>query len=311
MSEFHSARAFAREEPRVELIESMLRSLLDVVELEFEGRPACPSMAFGWRNLDDWRMVREGSLQTNLGSLSTVCNCQCAFCYEEGNPKGLFETQPRFVGMSEARTRLRHLHDGKGLLRESKGFFEPLTNPDFLALLGLIREHEPDHVIDVTTNGALLSAEMVSRLGELGPVYVNLSLISADPKMRGSVTGDPRANSAIRAIELLREGEIPFMGTVVPWPQQGVADVARTIEYLDANDARLIRVSMPGLTRSTEVQAGRDRGLARRSCAAWRRFASVSRRRSSSARSPTSQPRSKPTSKVSFATRRPPRPTSG
>ena len=262
MSEFHSARAFAREEPRVELIESMLRSLLDVVELEFEGRPV-PVDGFRLRNLDDWRTVREGSLQTNLGSLSTVCNCQCAFCYEEGNPKGLFETQPRFVGMSEARTRLRHLHDGKGLLRESKGFFEPLTNPDFLALLGLIREHEPDHVIDVTTNGALLSAEMVSRLGELGPVYVNLSLISADPKMRGSVMGDPRANSAIRAIELLREGEIPFMGTVVPWPQQGVADVARTIEYLDANDARLIRVSMPGLTRvPPEVQAGRDRGLA-------------------------------------------------
>ena len=98
----------------------------------------------------------EASLQTNLGS-STACNCKCAFCYEDGNPKDLFETQPRFVGLPEARTRLRYLYDGKGLFRESKGFFEPLTNPDFIALLGLIREHEPEHVIDVTTNGALLS----------------------------------------------------------------------------------------------------------------------------------------------------------
>ena len=39
MDEFHTAKAFAREEPRVELIESMLRSLLDVVDLEFEGQP--------------------------------------------------------------------------------------------------------------------------------------------------------------------------------------------------------------------------------------------------------------------------------
>ena len=248
MDEFHTAKAFAREEPRVELIESMLRSLLDVVDLEFEGQPVSVD-GFRLRNLDDWRTVHETSLQQNLGSLSTACNCKCAFCYEDGNPQGLFEKQPRFVGMDEARTRLRYLHDGRGLFRESKGFFEPLANPDFLALVELIREHEPDQVIDVTTNGALLTPEMITRLAELRPVYVNLSLISADPQMRQSLMGDPRAESAIRAIALLRESEIPFMGTLVPWPKQGLDDITRTIEYLDSHDARLIRISMPGLTR--------------------------------------------------------------
>ena len=248
MGEFHTAKAFAREEPRVELIESMLRSLLDVVDLEFEGQPVSVD-GFRLRNLDDWRTVHETSLQQNLGSLSTACNCKCVFCYEDGNPQGLFEKQPRFVGMDEARTRLRYLHDGRGLFRESKGFFEPLANPDFLALLELIREHEPDQVIDVTTNGALLTPEMITRLAELRPVYVNLSLISADPQTRHSLMGDPRAESAIRAIALLRESEIPFMGTLVPWPEQGLDDITRTIEYLDCHDARLIRISMPGLTR--------------------------------------------------------------
>ena len=151
--------------------------------------------------------------------------------------------------MTEARTRLRHLHDGKGLFRESKGFFEPLANPNFIELLELIRESEPGHVIDVTTNGALLSPEIVSRLAELKPVYVNMSLISADLETRRSVMGDPRAESAIRAIALLRESEIPFMGTVVPWPEQGLDDVTRTIEYLDSQSARVIRMSMPGLTQ--------------------------------------------------------------
>jgi hypothetical protein len=248
LDEFHTAKAFTREEPRVELIDAMLRSLLDVVDLEFEGQPVRVD-GFRLRNLDDWRTVHETSLEQNLGSLSTACNCKCAFCYEDGNPEGLFEKQPRFVSMAEARTRLRYLHDGRGLFRESKGFFEPLANPDFLAILELIREHEPELVIDVTTNGALLTPETVSRLAELSPVYVNLSLISADPRMRKSVMGDPRAASAIGAVELLREHEIPFMGSLVPWPEQGLDDITRTIEYLDAHDARVIRISMPGLTR--------------------------------------------------------------
>jgi hypothetical protein len=248
MTEYHSVKAFAREEPRVELIEAMLHSVLAVVDLEFEGRPVRVD-GFRLRNLEDWRTVRETSLQQNLGSLSTACNCACTFCYEDGNPESLFVKEPRFVSLAEAQTRRRHLHDGRGLFRESKGFFEPLVNPDFLALLELIREQDPEQVIDVTTNGALLTAETVSRLAELRPVYVNVSLISADERTRRDVMGDRKAGSAIRAIELLRDHEIPFMGTMVPWPEQGLQDVATTIEYLDANDARMIRVSMPGLTR--------------------------------------------------------------
>jgi len=247
MNEFHTVRAFVREEPRIALIDAMLKSLLSVVELEFEGRPVSID-GFRLRDPEDWRSARENSLLQNLGSLSTACNCKCAFCYEDGNPDGLFEKEPRFVGLDEARTRMRHLHDGRGLFRESKGFFEPLMNPRFLKLLELVREHEPESVIDVTTNGALLTAEMVANLAALKPLIVNVSLVSADEPTRRGLMGDRRAGTAIRAVELLRAAEIPVMGTVVPLPQQGLDDIAETIEYLDANDVRLIRVSMPGLT---------------------------------------------------------------
>ena len=248
MTEFHTAKAFVREEPRIQLIDALLTSLLRVVELEFEGQPVRVD-GFRLRDLEDWRTARETSLQQNLGSLSTACNCKCTFCYEDGNPDGLFEKKPRFVGLDEALTRRRYLHDGRGLFRECKGFFEPLTNPDFLALMELVREDEPEAVIDVTTNGALLTPEMVARLSELKPIIVNVSLISADEPTRRGLMGDRRAGSAIRAVELLRSAEIPFMGTVVPSPQQGLDDVEKTIEYMDAYDARVIRVSMPGLTR--------------------------------------------------------------
>ena len=248
VTEFHTAKAFAREEPRIELIEAMLKSVLATVVLEFEGQPVEVD-GFRLRDLEDWRTAREASLQQNLGSFSTTCNCHCTFCYEDGNPEGLFETEPRFVSVDEAVTRSRYLRDGKGLLRETKSFFEPLTNPDFLALLELIREHDPHQVIDVTTNGAALTSEMVGRLAELKPAYVNLSLISSDEPTRRRLMGDRRSATAIAAIECLQASEIPFMGTLVPMPQQGLQDVSETIEYLDAHDARLVRVAMPGLTR--------------------------------------------------------------
>lgn len=247
MGDFHTAKAFFREEPRVQLIDALLRSLLEVVELEFDGK-AVQVDGFRLRDAEQWRTAHESSLQQNLGSLSTACNCECAFCYEDGNPPGLFEKKPRFVGMHEALTRCRHLHDGRGLFRESKGFFEPLINPDFLALQKLMRENEPESVIDVTTNGALLTPELISGLCELKPIVVNVSLISSDECLRSSLMNDRRAAGAIRAVELLRGAEIPFMGTLVPLPQQGLDDMERTIEYMDANHARVIRVSMPGLT---------------------------------------------------------------
>lgn len=248
MTEYHSVRAFAREEPRVELIESMLRSVLALVELEFEGEPVQVD-GFRLRDLEDWRTVNETSLQQNLGSLSTVCNCHCRFCYEDGNPPDLFDKEPRFVSISEALTRRRHLHDGRGLPRESKGFFEPLANPDFIALLEQVREQDREQLIDVTTNGALLTEELISRLADLRPVYVNVSLISSDETVRRRVMGDRLAGQAIRAIEVLRNREIPYMGTLVPWPEQGLEDITATLEYLDRHEARFIRVSMPGLTR--------------------------------------------------------------
>lgn len=241
-------QAFAREEPRVELIEAMLRSLLPLIELEFEGQPVQVD-GFRLRDLDAWRTVRETSLQQNLGSLSTVCNCHCRFCYEDGNPPGLFTKEPRFVGMQEARTRRRYLHDGRGLPRESKGFFEPLANPDYLSLMAAVREHDADQLIDVTTNGAGLSPEVIERLAELAPVYVNLSLISANPATRRLIMRDPRSRQAIEAVEFLRASQIPFMGTLVPWPDQGLDDLAETLEFLDRQEARFIRVSMPGLSR--------------------------------------------------------------
>lgn len=248
MTEYHSAKAFAREEPRIELIEATLRSLLSLVELEFKGEPVKVD-GFRLRNLEDWRTAPETPLQLNLGSLSTACNCHCEFCYEEGNPPGLFETEPRFVGLHEARTRARYLHDGRGLPPESKSSFEALTNPDFLELMRLIRRHDPGRLIELTSNGALLTEALIAELGKLAPVLVHLSLNSSDDDVRGALMRDHRAEHAVRVPGLLRAQGIPFVGSVVPWPEQGLDDLIDSIEQLDAQEARIIRISLPALSR--------------------------------------------------------------
>jgi hypothetical protein len=246
--DLHTAKAFSREEPRIELIQALLESVLPLVELECEGRPVRVD-GFRLRDPEQWRTANELSLQQNLGSLSTACNCHCSFCYEDGNPPGLFERRPTYVTLQEAHARLRLLHDGKGMARESKEFFEPLCNPRFLELMELIRRQDPRYVIDVTTNGVGLTDEVIERLAELSPVYVNISLNSADDDIRRDVMRYGRDASAARSVELLRASGIPFMGTVVPWPQQGVDDVRNTLRFLDAHEARIIRVSLPGLSR--------------------------------------------------------------
>jgi hypothetical protein len=52
--EFHRARAFARDEPRVELIERLLKSILQVAELEYDGKPVKVD-GFRLRDLNQWR----------------------------------------------------------------------------------------------------------------------------------------------------------------------------------------------------------------------------------------------------------------
>lgn len=248
MIEYHSVKAFAREEPRIELIEATLVSLLSMVELEYEGEPVTVD-GFRLRNLENWRTAPDEALQVNLGALSTACNCRCEFCYEDGNPLGSFERKPPFVGLQEARTRARYMRNGRGLPRETKSSFEPLTNPDYLELMRLVRAHDPHRLIELTTNGALLGEEMIAALAELAPVWVNLSLNSVDAGLRGRLMGDRRAPQAVQAAELLRSRGIPFQGSLVPWPAQGLDDLGRTIEYLDACEAQSVRVALPALTR--------------------------------------------------------------
>ena len=119
-------------------------------------------------------------------------------------------------------------------------------------------------MIDVTTNGALLTPEMVSRLAELKPVYVNLSLISADEADPPTADGRPAGGVGDRGHRAAaRTARSPSWARSCPGPSRVSTTSTKTIEYLDAHDARLIRVGDAGADAPpSEVRAGRDRGVA-------------------------------------------------
>ncbi len=80
---------------------------------------------------------------------------------------------------SEALTR-RDISTTAGVCsRESKGFFEPLANPDFLTLFELMREHDPEPSSTSRRTAPSSTEELHRRVSPISrPVYVNVSLIS-------------------------------------------------------------------------------------------------------------------------------------
>lgn len=248
-----STRIVGLTEPRIELIARQLQALLQVVELEHEGK-AVQVDGFRLRNAQDWRADGPDLALLNLGSISGICNCACEFCYEFGQPPDdviMSQARRHPLSLEEARTRLKYYdpHTESGLFRTLARYTETFTNPDLLAILELVREQVPDEYFVLTTNGSFLDEATIRRLAALKPVTIKLSLNSADPAIRQRAMRDRRPNVAIEAVPLMQQYGVQFIGSVVAWPTIPLDDIANTIRYLDAHDVLRIGVNLPGYTR--------------------------------------------------------------
>ena len=120
--------------------------------------------------------------------------------------------------------------------------------PTSSSSLEIVRQRDAQHVIDVTTNGVQLTPELVERLLPLVPVYLNVSLISSDAKTRGRSWAH-HADRTSSAIQLLRARQIPLTARLCRGPNRASTTSRETLEFLDECEARLVRISMPGLSR--------------------------------------------------------------
>lgn len=190
----------------------------------------------------------------NILPLTSRCNVRCIFCSHCQNPPGVevYSLPPR--SREQVRRSMEFLDGerkivvGESATRIMEG--EPFTHPDLLPILQEVRESFPTTVIQLTTNGSLLTNRVVDTLVQLQPLEINLSLNSAAPGVRASMMKGRGTERAIAAPAMLAAAGIPFHGSIVAMPWLvGWRDLRQTVLFLSGNRARTVRVFMPGFTR--------------------------------------------------------------
>ena len=204
---------------------------------------------FRLKELSSWSFEKYNSVFEGLGSFSSHCNLKCKFCYEEGNPIGYEQTK---LTLKEAATRLRYYRkeEDRGLpLFRQRIYKEPFTNKDLIPILKSVRSTHPEVEFHLTTNGSLLTEEILQELSGLLPINLCVSLNSSDPECREDLMVDKRSRNSIDMVTKFKSHGLPYAGSIVAWPEMDDKELVRTIKFLDENHARMIRISLPGFSR--------------------------------------------------------------
>lgn len=250
---YENLQAASVGEPRIVLIKTIIESILGLVEFEFNGSTVQVN-GFRIKNLNDWKFPVPLDFADVIGSPSSICNLSCEFCFEKGNPsKGTLPAQlSRPIPTNqEVSTRIQYydknLHTG--LFPIPSAMLEPFTNPNLLEQLSLLRSASATEYIRILTNGSLLTEDKIKKLVDLAPICLSISLNSSDPTVRRQIMKDNNPEVAINALPLLNQYKIPYMATLVAWPNISFEDMYNTIKYMDKYNPILIKVYPPGFTR--------------------------------------------------------------
>jgi len=112
------------------------------------------------------------------------------------------------------------------------------------------RKYKNSH-IQITTNGILLTEELVSRLTELGGIDFNVSVNCLRDEKRRSVLGLKEPDNIKEKLLLLKD-RINYSASAVFDPEfMDYEDIEEMVEFLDKNGAGSIRLFLPGYTNLT------------------------------------------------------------
>jgi MoaA/NifB/PqqE/SkfB family radical SAM enzyme len=242
--------------PVIELIKKQLESILAVVDMESEGKPIKID-GFRLKDLNDWVLHSSCDPSEIMDHAGTRCNCNCVFCYNKGAPPSLalrFPQRNAAEEFEEMKTRLKYYKpEAERTLFPSLGSTcEVLAHPHAIEVFKALRI-KTDKTIRVITNGAALTERKILQLAELKPVYLDISLGSANYARRQTLMRDDKPKVAINSLPLLKAAGIPYSVILVPWPlkteKEMLQDLEKTILCAADNDVHLIQVSLPGYTK--------------------------------------------------------------
>lgn len=205
------------------------------------------------------RLLVEAVRDHNVLPLTGRCNLSCCFCSHRFNPPGTnaYSFGPlSLILLGELSAYLdsqQKIIIGESATRLREG--EPLTHPRFMDLLKALRALFPETMIQVTTNGSLLTPQIIEEFSMLQPLELIISLNSISSKGRRILMGDPNPGQIRQLIELLAVRKINFQGSVVAMPHLvGFEDLKQTQIFLDQSGAKSVRLLLPGFTRLTDPE---------------------------------------------------------
>lgn len=244
---FYDLNVLRRTEPRFEFAVKLAQVLNE--HFEFSSSAGAIS-SLTVREPAHWTQESSGDPFEVLGVLSRRCNARCQFCYVLGNPANSTVQLNRRndeQALAEAEERLKHFRLGRALPQPTYDLEEILIHPDAIGVMGEVRKHTATPIA-LTTNGYLLSDEVLDRLQALEPIEISLSLNAVTPNVRKRLMGG-RYLAGLESLEKLHRRRIRTSVTLVAWPSVAISEMESTIRWADQFDVRCINVILGGYTR--------------------------------------------------------------
>jgi hypothetical protein len=243
---------FEMVEPRIGAIKREIERILSLVQFEQQGQPLDVD-GFRLRNLANWRTGFAHNVFDALGPLSGHCNARCNFCTERCLP---FERDSSILSLQEAAARLRYFSPETHtcLFPAARPYMETFLNKNALEIFKKARAANPHELLIITTNGSCLTNDIITQLPDIKPVLIKFSVNSTTPEVRRSLTGlNDSPNTPKMVMDSLKKAEIPFIGSIVAWPERKLSELELTIQDISHYEPYGIRVRLPLVHKYTPV----------------------------------------------------------
>ncbi len=196
--------------------------------------------------------------RTNILPIISECNTACIFCSHRQNPEGIEVFRLPKLEMKDFEELLDFISPNKKIVigeaatRITEG--EPLLHKNFIEILELLRKRFPNTPIQVTTNGILLTEEMVEKMVEIGNVDLNISVNCINPDKRARILGLKNLGNIQKSISILKD-KLKFSGSMVIVPEiidrQDIEDVVSLLEDCGAES---VRIFLQGYTYKSDIK---------------------------------------------------------
>lgn len=178
---------------------------------------------------------------TNQLPISSVCNAKCMFCSNNMNPFPIYRVGFRQLedvkkGIALLDPRADEIRLGDSLPgRISEG--EALLHPEIWTILRLVRNKAPHNMIQINTNGTMLTKDFVEKLVDFKPLKFTISYHSdnADNWQKIFNLGAKHYKIAYESFYHLSMKGFVIQGAIVPLPRLvGYDDIEKTLKSMKA-----------------------------------------------------------------------------